>query len=143
MRVLRIPVNSAAEALCSVVNSHDTPFTTAVIRALDSLGLTEKELAALMKLGANQWSAQKAGRGSNYIHVQRLDVLPAPMRDRFIDALLYELAGLRGRTVATPAGHLSHIAAAMRSMSAAVEQLAVLQPSLPLQEERRKAPRHA
>jgi hypothetical protein len=138
-----MPLNSHAEALSTVVNSDEQPFTTAVLRALDRLRLTDKELAAFMKLLPSQWSAQKAGRGSNYMHVQRVDVLPAELRDRFLDALLDELAHSRGRVIATPQGHLKHIADAAAALSKAIESLAVASPvtvtvrELPLLEARR------
>jgi hypothetical protein len=127
---LRTPEYSAAEALQTAANSHGQPFLDAVLRALGRLQLSEKELAALMKLSPSQWSQQKSGANYHHLSIQRLDILPDAQRDRFLDALLDELAHARGRIIATPQGHLKHIADAMASISKAVEELSATQPVL-------------
>lgn len=120
----------------------NSPLTDAVLEALDALNLTDRELAALLKMPPPQLSRQKAGRDGNYLQVQRLDVLPDERRAQFLDALLDALARRQGRVIAAPSGPLKSLAAAMRAMSEAVEQMSANQPALPFGE-RRKEPRLA
>lgn len=134
-RVLAMPVKSAAPAMEIPGRSRPHSLTTAIVRAAARVGLTDEQLADLMGLSAGQWSKQKAGREGHRMHVQRFDQLPDDIRALFLDALLDELAVQRGRVVVRPAGHLAHMARAMRSMSDALEEIAATtpQPSLPLE----------
>jgi len=132
--------NTVADPVAPTVNSDEGRLTGAILAALATLKLTDKQLAALLKMPASQLSRQKAGRDGNQLGVQRLDMLPDDIEGLFLDALLDELARRRGRVIATPASHMHHVAEAMRALSAAVDQLAVIQqPALPF--ERRKEQR--
>lgn len=130
-RTLRTPVHSRAEALQTAVNCGSQPFTEVVLRALSRLRVSEKELAAAMKLSPSQWSQQKARSNHHHISVQRVDVLPEQLLDRFLDNLLEELASMRGKVIATPQGHLRHFAAAMGHMSEALKHLSASTPIAP------------
>lgn len=137
-RVLTMPDQSGAKSVSTPDHSTRQVLTACVVEALGRLGLTQKEIAALMGVRPEQWTRQREGRDGHRIPVQRLDNLP----DRFLDELLVALARARGVGLAKPDAHLKAISEAMRAMSVAVEAMAqVGQPELPF--ERRRAPRGA
>jgi hypothetical protein len=140
-QTLAMADKTACETVAIGSNSQACPLTDAVLRALDRLGFTDKELAAILRVPPSQFSRQKGNREGNYLQVQRFDAtLPPDVHGRFIDFLIEELAAYRGRVVATPHGHLKHVADALVAMGAAVRSLSAMQPALgpalPLLEDR-------
>lgn len=140
-RLLAMPDNRAAEAVSITGKSETAPLTEAVIRALNRLGLNDKELSAVLRVTPAQFSRQKASRDGHYLQVQRFDAaLPKDLRERFLWALLEELAKACGVTIATPQGHLRDIADAMESMSSAIRKLSATgQHALPFESEAKRA----
>lgn len=96
-----------------------------VLRALVRTGLSQGELADVLKMSPSQWAKQKAGAAGNVLSLQRLDLeLPADIHAVFVDALVDELARALGKRVVAPAGHLLQVANALRATSDALESIA-------------------
>jgi hypothetical protein len=141
MRLLAMRGNRAAEAVSIRGNSQRHGLTTAIVRALVRTGLTDKEIAAALQVNAAQFYRQREGQDGHYLHVQRFDLLPEELHALFLDALIEELARLRGKTVVSPAGHLAAMSTALRALGDVVEQLSVqsVPASLPLFDVKKRA----
>lgn len=136
MPAVAMPDNSAAEAVSIRGNSSCQGLTLAITRALARLALSDKELADALHLNPSQFYRQREGQDGHYLHVQRFDLLPEGYHGLFLDALLDELAQLRGRVVVTPMGQHLAMARALRAMGDAVEALSTGQPQAALPFER-------
>lgn len=135
-RILAMPVNCSAEAV-AIDSNRPAPLTDAFLEAIDTLGLTDRELAALLRMSPTQLSRQKSNSEGHYLQVQRFDVLPAERRDEFAHALLRALARQLGVSIVTPGAHQKALADAMRAVAAAIDVLG--QQSLPFSVEVRSA----
>lgn len=103
------------------------PLTTAFLRAIARLALTDKEWAERLGKSAPLWSKQKNGKDGYGLRVQDLDALPAAELGVFIDALLEELARFRGRTLVRRGGQLAFTADALRAVAESLEQIAAVE----------------
>jgi hypothetical protein len=103
------------------------PLTTAVLRALARLGLSDKEIADVVGMSAKGYSKAKHGREGHGLRTQQLDAMASAYRDVFLDALVEELAHLRGRTVVRPGGQLARLAQTMRAIGDTLDALAIQQ----------------
>lgn len=138
-RLLALPAKAAGEPV-QLEASASAPLTDAVLAALATLGLTDRQLAAVLRMPQSQLSRQKNNQHGNALQVQRLDLLPTELRDEFLDALIAHLLRARGAAPATMAS-LQPMADALRSVSDALEQFSRQQPALPF--ERRREVRRA
>jgi hypothetical protein len=137
MRLLAMLRNSSAEPLAIVGNSQRNGLTAALVRAFARLAITDKELAAMLQLHPSQFCRQREGRDGHYLHVQRVDLLPDEYHALLLDALIDELARLRGRAVVTPQGQCAAMAKALRAMGEAVDAMSAAQPQAVLPFERK------
>ncbi len=145
MTVLRMamPVNRSSESV-AIDDTVPAPLTDAFLEALGGLRLSDREIAALLRMSPTQLSRQKTNSDGHYLQVQRFDVLPADRRQEFGLLLVSALARQFGVTVATPQTQMKAIAAATRALADAMEQMSALgQQPLPLHPERRTEARHA
>jgi hypothetical protein len=134
-RVLAMPRGVVAEPRPVAVRPElATPLTTAVLRALARLGLSDKEIADVVRMSAKGYSKAKHGREGHGLRTQALDGMDAAYRDVFLDALIEELARLRGRTVMRPGGQLARLAQTMRALGDSLDAMSIQamgQPGLP------------